>query len=177
MLVESRGKGPASAMLPVDATGIKSFGAFANHDLAIGLEFVRRNDLPEARRMLDALRARTAAGRAAKSNANTGETRYAIVSQSDVDAGTVMENILDAAIQFASGDRDAAIKKIVAAGEAEDKLIFEYGPPAIVKPAWEAAGEMLLAAGKKAEAADAFQKALRRYPNRRLSNEGLRAAR
>lgn len=176
MLVETRGKGPASMMLPVDAAGIKSFGAFANHDLAIGLEFVRRNDLAEAKRMLDALRARTAAGCAARSNGSTGETRYSIVSQSDVDTGTVMENILDAAIQFASGSRDEAIKKIVAAGEAEDKLIFEYGPPAIVKPAWEAAGEMLLAAGRKTEAADAFRKTLKRYPNRRLSNEGLKTS-
>ena len=87
-----------------------------------------------------------------------------------------MENILDAAIQFAAGERDDAIKKIVAAAEAEDKLVFEYGPPAIVKPAWEAAGEMLLAMGRKAEAADAFRRVLKRYPNRKLSNEGLQKA-
>jgi predicted negative regulator of RcsB-dependent stress response len=64
---------------------------------------------------------------------------------------------------------------MVSAAQTEDKLVFEYGPPAIVKPAWEAAGELLLAAGRKKEAADAFRKALKRYPNRRLSNEGLKA--
>ena len=65
---------------------------------------------------------------------------------------------------------------ITAAGEAEDKLVFEYGPPATVKPAWEAAGEMLLTIGRKTDAADAFRRVLKRYPNRKLSNEGLRKA-
>jgi predicted Zn-dependent protease len=87
-----------------------------------------------------------------------------------------MEQILEAAIQFASGDRDRALVQVVTAAEAEDKLVFEYGPPAIVKPAWEAAGEMLLAAGRKNEATDAFRRVLKRYPNRRLSNEGLQKA-
>jgi predicted Zn-dependent protease len=98
------------------------------------------------------------------------------VSQADIDTLTVMEQILDASIRFATADRDEALRQIVAAAEAEDKLVFEYGPPAIVKPAWEAAGEMMLAAGRKTEAAEAFRKALKRYPNRRLSNEGLKAA-
>jgi TolA-binding protein len=87
-----------------------------------------------------------------------------------------MENFLEAAFLFAAGDRDDAFKNIVAAADAEDKLIFEYGPPAIVKPAWEQAGEMFLKAGKKREAAEAFRNVLKRYPNRRLSNEGLKAA-
>jgi len=87
-----------------------------------------------------------------------------------------MEQMLEASIQFAAGERDVALKNVVAAAEAEDKLIFEYGPPAIVKPVWEQAGEMLLVAGRKPEAADAFRKALKRYPNRRISNEGLKAA-
>jgi tetratricopeptide (TPR) repeat protein len=176
MLVETRGKAPASAMLPVDPAGMRSFGVFSNHDLAIGLEQVRRNELAEAKRTLETLKTRNAAGRAAKAEANDAASRYATVAQADIDAAGVMEQILEAAIEFASGSRDEAVRKITTAAEAEDKLIFEYGPPAIVKPAWEQAGEMLLAAGRKPEAADAFQKVLKRYPNRRLSNEGLKAA-
>ncbi len=65
---------------------------------------------------------------------------------------------------------------ITSAGEAEDKLVFEYGPPATVKPAWEVAGELLLAMGRKTEAAEAFRRVLKRYPNRKLSNERLRKA-
>ncbi len=176
LLVETRGKGPASMMIPVDSSAILSSGAFSNHDLAIGLEFVRKNDLAEARRMLESLRSRNATARATKSNGNTGESRYSIVSQGDIDTGTVMEQILAAAIQFASGEKEKGIRDMLAAAGAEDKLVFEYGPPAIVKPAWEAAGELLLSAGRKSEAADAFRNALKRYPNRRLSKEGLKAA-
>jgi tetratricopeptide (TPR) repeat protein len=176
MLVETRGRGPASMMIPVDASGVRSFGSLANHDLAIGLEYVRRNELAEAKRSLEALKARNVAGRTARTAPNDGASQYTAVAQADFDEARVMEQILEAAIQFASGSRDEALRKIVAAAEAEDKLIFEYGPPAIVKPAWEAAGEIRLAAGRKSEAAEAFQKALKRYPNRRLSNEGLKAA-
>jgi tetratricopeptide (TPR) repeat protein len=175
ILVEMRGRGPALAMQPVEGVG-RSIGAFSNHDLAIGLESVRRNDLTAARKSLDALKARNATGSASRGGETAVVSRYTSVAQSDIDAGPVMEAILASAIEFASGNRDDALRKIVAAAEAEDRLIFEYGPPAIVKPAWEQAGEMLLAAGKKAEAANAFRNALKRYPNRRLSNEGLKAA-
>ena len=176
ILVEARGKGPASIMTPVDAMSMRSVGSFTNHDLAIGLELVRRNDLPAAKRTLETLRARNARAKEAKSAGDNVASRYTTVAQADLDAGAVMEMILEAAIIFAEGARDEALKKVTAAAEAEDRLIFEYGPPAIVKPAWEAAGEMFLAAGKKTEAAEAFRKTLKRYPNRKLSNEGLRAA-
>lgn len=176
MLVETKGKAPSSITVPVDGTGMRSFTTFSNHDMAIGLEYVRRNDLAEARRVLEMLRIRNSAGMASKPAESDISSRYTTVAQADADAARVMEQMLDAGIRFASGDRDEAIRMIIVAAEAEDKLVFEYGPPAIVKPAWEAAGEMLLAAGKKAEAAEAFRKALKRYPNRRLSNEGLKAA-
>jgi len=175
MLVEMQGSSP-SLMTPVEASGIRSYGAFSNHDLAMGLEYVRRNNLVEARRILEALRTRNAAGKSAKPDNAGSPDRYSTISQSDIDQLGVMEQVLEATIQFAAGKRDDGLKKIVAAAEAEDRLVFEYGPPAIVKPAWEAAGEMFLAAGKKKEAADAFRHALKRYPNRRLSNEGLKAA-
>jgi tetratricopeptide (TPR) repeat protein len=175
ILVESPGKGPASLLEPVDSTGISMFGVFAGHDLAAGLEYVRQKDLERARQSLARLKGRTA-GKSVRTDSTDTVSRYNTVSQSDLDATSVMEQILDAAIQFAAGDREGGIRKIQSAAEAEDKLIFEYGPPAIPKPAWEAAGEMLLAAGRKDEAAKAFRNTLKRYPNRRLSNEGLRAA-
>lgn len=174
-LVEARGSGPESLMQPVDSTGMFSLGIYANHDLAIGLEFVRRKNPSEANRMLESIRAKRAAMKSALPSSNT-VSRYSSVAQADIDSVSVVESILAAAIQFASGEKDKGIDGMLAAARAEDGLVFEYGPPAIVKPAWEAAGEMLLAAGRKAEAADAFRNALKRYPNRRLSNEGLRAA-
>ena len=70
----------------------------------------------------------------------------------------------------------AVLEMPPAAGEAEDNMVFEFGPPTTIKPAWEAAGEFFLEARKFSEAADAFRHALKRYPNRRLSNEGLKSA-
>jgi predicted Zn-dependent protease len=143
--------------------------------MAIGLEYVRRKDIAGASRMLDSIRAKISSMTAAKST-SSATTRYTSVSQGDIDTVSVMENILAAAIRFASGEKEEALKEIRAAAETEDRLVFEYGPPAIVKPAWEAAGELLMEAGRKSEAADAFRRTLKRYPNRRLSNEGLKAA-
>lgn len=175
MLVETRGTGPSSLFEPIDPAGITSLNSLAGHDLASGLEYVRRKDLPAARGLLSSIRSRNEKMKAARSTDATAD-RYANVTRADLETVAVMEQILDAAIDLASGDREGSLKKATAAGEAEDKLIFEYGPPAIVKPAWEAAGEMFLEVGKKKEAADAFRRALKRYPNRRLSNEGLKAA-
>lgn len=172
MLVETRGKGPLSMMTPVDSGGMRAVMPFANQDLAIGLELVRRNDLIEAKSKLHELNLRSTA----PTSVSTSTTGYANASDTDLATIRIMAQMLDASVQFASGEKEGALKKIVAAADAEDKLIFEYGPPAIVKPAWEAAGEMFLASGKKKEAAEAFRKALKRYPNRKLSNEGLKAA-
>jgi predicted Zn-dependent protease len=176
MLVETQGKARASVMETVDSTGILTQTAFAGHDMAIGLEYARRQDIAAARRMLDSIRSRSAAMKQARSSDGAAVGRYTSVAQNDVDTVGVIEQILEAAIEFASGNRENGIQKAIAAGEAEDRLIFEYGPPAIVKPAWEMAGEILLTAGKKSEAADAFRRVLKRYPNRRLSNEGLKNA-
>ena len=156
LIVEVRGDVPPSAMEPVDATGITALTPFAGHDLADGLEFVRRKDLAAAKGMLDSLRSRTVIMKGAKST-DSAANGYTSVTQNDIDTVSVMEMILDAATEFASGDRDNGIHKAVAAAEAEDKLVFEYGPPIIVKPAWEAAAEMLLQAGRKTDAADAFR--------------------
>ena len=51
-----------------------------------------------------------------------------------------------------------------------------FGPPVLQKPSAELLGEELLAAGRKAEAADAFRAALAAAPNRRLSVRGLAGA-
>jgi tetratricopeptide (TPR) repeat protein len=49
-------------------------------------------------------------------------------------------------------------------------------PPSTI-PSYELLGDYLLAAGRKAEAADAYQKALELRPNRALAKRGLEAAR
>ena len=49
-------------------------------------------------------------------------------------------------------------------------------PPSTI-PSYELLGDYLLAAGRKAEAADAYQKALELRPNRAVPRRGLDAAR
>src|SRR4030095_2384212 len=58
MLVEMQEKAPSTLLTVVDTSGMASFSALSNHDLAIGLEHVRRNELVEARRVLENLRTR-----------------------------------------------------------------------------------------------------------------------
>ena len=62
-----------------------------------------------------------------------------------------------------------------AALEAEAPLMF--GPPSPVVPAHEALGYALLASGDAAGAAEAFEVALSRAPNRQQSVRGLALAR
>jgi tetratricopeptide (TPR) repeat protein len=72
---------------------------------------------------------------------------------------------------------EEAIQLLTKATELEEKDAFISGPPDIIKPSHELAGEILLEAGKPAEALKMFQKALERQQNRSLSVQGaLRAA-
>jgi tetratricopeptide (TPR) repeat protein len=72
---------------------------------------------------------------------------------------------------------DEAIGLLKKAAELEEKDAFISGPPDIIKPSHELAGEVMLEAGKPADALKMFQKALERQPNRSLSVQGaLRAA-
>ena len=175
-LVETRGGGPASMMQRVDNSGIATIMPFAGHDFARGLTALQLKDAALAVEARRALSQHLEAGRAARAKKNDPVSRSQTVSEADLQSVEVMGLALDAAIAFSNGARDEAIRLVRKAGEAEDAVIFEYGPPATVKPAWELAGELLLAADRKDEAADAFRRVIKRYPNRRLTLEGLRRA-
>lgn len=56
-------------------------------------------------------------------------------------------------------------------------MSLEFGPPNLVKPARELAGEILLKFGKASEAKEQFEAALARAPGRALSLKGLAEAR
>lgn len=74
------------------------------------------------------------------------------------------------------GAFDAAIKTLRQATAIEDDLGRPPGPPAAYKPPHELLGEILLRAGKPAEAAEQFRVNLARHPNRSLSVLGLARA-
>ncbi len=69
-----------------------------------------------------------------------------------------------------------ALAAIERAAADEDAASYEFGPPVVVKPAHELAGELLLDLGRPAEARRHFEQALARAPRRSLSLLGLARA-
>ena len=74
------------------------------------------------------------------------------------------------------GDHEKALTLMKQAVSLEEKLGPPSGPPSLVKPAHELFGELLLRAGKPAEAAEQFRASLLRQPNRARSLLGLARA-
>ena len=76
-----------------------------------------------------------------------------------------------------AGDREGGIAALAAAAEAEAAMPVDFGPPLVEKPSRELLAEELAKAGRKADAAAAYEKALLATPGRRLAAEGLAAVR
>jgi len=83
---------------------------------------------------------------------------------------------LEAMRLAAKGDLEGAAARAREAAAAEARLSFEFGPPVVVKPSRELAGELLLAVKKAPEAQKEFEGALKQAPGRSLSLAGLVAA-
>jgi tetratricopeptide (TPR) repeat protein len=73
-------------------------------------------------------------------------------------------------------DHTAAIELMRKANLLEEQMGSPYGPPPLIKPSHELFGEILLRAGQPKEAAEKFQIALLRQPNRARSLLGLARA-
>ena len=73
-------------------------------------------------------------------------------------------------------DHAKAIELMKNATALEEQTSAPYGPPSLIKPTHELFGEILLRAGKPAEAAAQFKKALVRQPNRARSLLGAARA-
>jgi tetratricopeptide (TPR) repeat protein len=175
-LIETRGSRPDIAVKPVDDGGIASLAPFASLDFARGLIAAESGDAEAAGTHLSLLRGRLDDGRKALRGDDAIASRYSAVYPAEIASTEIMEKMLESAIAFAAGKPDAAIRLARAATEMEDRAEFEYGPPPTLKPPYELLGELLLRSGQKAEAIRAFESVLKRYPNRRLTLEGLRAA-
>jgi tetratricopeptide (TPR) repeat protein len=88
----------------------------------------------------------------------------------------IQEKQVAALAKLARGDRDAALGLAKEAAEVELTLAAPSGPPEPMKPAFELYGELLLAAGRPADAVQAFEQALMRTPKRTPSLLGLGTA-
>ncbi|MEX2261258.1 MAG: tetratricopeptide repeat protein [Bryobacteraceae bacterium] len=77
----------------------------------------------------------------------------------------------------AKGGYDEAVEIVKKAVAIEQSMPPPSGPPMVIKPAHELLGEVLLQAGRPAEAAQQFEISLARHPNRARSVQGLARAR
>ena len=89
----------------------------------------------------------------------------------------IMEKQLAALSKFGQGQRDDALRLAKEAMDIELSMSAPSGPPDPIKPAPEYYGELLLEAGKHAEAVAALELSLQRTPNRTPSVRAMQRAR
>lgn len=148
--------------------------------LANGFSAVRTGDLATAGRMeaMLAAKAKAAPGGADTSNPHADHgaaPKPAAPGPGGNDAGKsvrIMHKELSAVIAQAKGQADAAVKLLQEAVAIEESMRPPNGAADPVKPSHELLGEVLLQAGKHAEAATAFEASLLRMPNRARSLMG-----
>ncbi len=85
----------------------------------------------------------------------------------------ILERQLRALAQLEAGVTDEAVRLVREAAAQEDSLPMEFGPPDVVKPSHELLGEVLLRAGRAADAQRAFSRALELAPGRSRALAGL----
>ncbi len=97
-------------------------------------------------------------------------------NQLDIDWAHVMEMEVKALRELLKGNEQEAENWLRNATDLQNSISYDYGPPAILKPAHEMLGEFLLQRNRPKEALAAFETALERAPKRRLATEGKLAA-
>ena len=97
-------------------------------------------------------------------------------SDLEPDPGKVRELEVAALNASMKKDHAKAIELMKKATALEEEMGAPSGPPNLIKPTHELFGEILLRAGKPAEAADQFKIALLRQPNRARSLLGAARA-
>lgn len=141
----------------VDRSALSLQDAAIDH-FTMGWHALAQGNSDEARRILDALRERIDAAEETSAAAEV----------------TALE--LEALIQFAADQSDAALDLMNEATAKEENMSLSYGPPIPVKPSHELYGEFLLELNRPAEAQTQFEKALDRAPKRAHSLLGLARA-
>jgi len=172
-LVETRGVGGPDVQQQVASDDVASIGYFADQDFAQGLTAAFNDDLVNARIASARLESRIAGAHI--NERGSQPAWYDTVSDEELRQCRALATALAGVIRFREGDRDGGLATVRGAIADTRRMEFEYGPPWSVKPLDELLGELLLEAGRKAEARQAFEDVLRLYPNRRLAREGVNA--
>jgi tetratricopeptide (TPR) repeat protein len=128
------------------------------------------NDLAGAEKALAGLRNPAGAAAAGHYHGSAGrESRSREVA-------AVLGKELEAKIALSRVDGEKALRLALEAAALEDAMTFDFGPPDVVKPSHELAGEIYLTLGRPAEAQKEFEKALAHAPGRAQSLLGLARA-
>jgi len=159
-------------------------GASNETILANGFSAVKTGDISTAERMegMLAAKVKAAPGAAESSNPHADHgaaPKPAAPRPGGPDAGKgvrVMHKELAALIAQAKGQSDAAVTLLREATQIEEGMRPPNGAADPIKPSHELLGEVLLQAGKPAEAAAAFEASLLRMPNRARSLMGAATA-
>jgi tetratricopeptide (TPR) repeat protein len=136
--------------------GMAHGGGGASRLLAIGVGAARSGDLGTAEEAARRL--------------------HAMAGGHEDTAVEVMELEVRALVQQARGKADEALKLLAEAAQMEARMAPPSGPPDPLKPAHELYGEVLLEQGRAKEAAEQFEAALLRMPNRAASLLGAARA-
>ena len=147
---------------------------------ANGVSAARTNDLATAQRMLALLEKKAPAPAAGGAHADHGPAPAATTPRmANPDAGKpvrIMTKELAALIAEGRGERDEAIRLLEEATQIEESMRPPNGAADPIKPSHELLGEVLLRAGRGADAAKAFDATLLRMPNRARSLHGAALA-
>jgi tetratricopeptide (TPR) repeat protein len=156
----------------IDRSGIVSILTFVEYDLARGLAALRRNDLAGASAASRRIRDMLTHGRSLVSP-NAAASRIDQVTEKDIALGSLMSLELEAALLFAEGRQEEALRRAAEAVAMEDAATFRVEPPSVPKPPRELLAELLMAAGRVDEARQRYEAALERNPGRAHTLVGL----
>lgn len=195
-LTEARSMAKSKADLPVAGYPEGSFASWADMAVRTGIEtgkWPTWSDPPKAR--LTFARFTEDYGRVLEARRNPAQAQAALVAlktDQAVLASSFPKEFPDddqtlpwldravaqaeAIVALAEGRTGEGVTLLRKGAEAETALPPPFGPPALQKPSYELLGDELLALGRKAEAAEAYTRALAAAPGRRLSLAGLKAA-
>ena len=157
---------PAAADAHAGMPGMANMAPPSNNTWTFiaGYSAAKLGDLATAERAVAMLRG-------AREKAEGGSNPYAGRSIA------ILEKQVAALVSHARGQKDEALKLAKEAMEIELALSAPSGPPDPIKPAPEFYGELLIEAGKHAEAVAALELSLQRTPNRTPSVKAMQRAR
>lgn len=153
--------GPAAKL---DLGDAKDDSVLAINRFVIGYAAAQRGETAQAVRQLEALRQQVDAAKRDESDPQAFDYLH------------ILKDNLAGLVAAKSGDMEKAIALVRSAATRLDGLAFDFGPPPSIKLPHELLGELLLAAGRANDAADAFTQSLKLAPLRSQSLLGLARA-